>query len=106
MLGGSAMSNSLVTPWIIARQAPLSVGFPWQECWSGVPFLLQGIFPPQGSDPSLLCWQVGSLPLRPQGSPREETRIAEVSAEQAALVAIIPALQVCVVQNLVHSSSS
>ena len=34
--------------------------------------LLQGIFPTQGSNPSLLCllgWQVGSLPLAPPGKP-------------------------------------
>ena len=29
------MSDSFVTPWTIA---PLSVGFPRQECWSGLPF--------------------------------------------------------------------
>ena len=27
-----------VTPWTVARQAPLSMGFPRQECWSGLPF--------------------------------------------------------------------
>ena len=27
-----------VTPWTIPRQAPLSMGFPWQEDWSGLPF--------------------------------------------------------------------
>ena len=32
------MSNSLVTPWTIAHQAPLSVGFPKQEYWSGLSF--------------------------------------------------------------------
>ena len=26
-----------VTPWTVAYQAPLSVGFPRQEYWSGVP---------------------------------------------------------------------
>ena len=26
------------TPWTIARQVPLSMGFPGQECWSGLPF--------------------------------------------------------------------
>ena len=31
------MSNS-VTPWTIARQAPLSMGFFKQEYWSGLPF--------------------------------------------------------------------
>ena len=32
------MSDSSVTPWTIAHQAPLSVGFPRQEYWSGLPF--------------------------------------------------------------------
>ena len=27
-----------VTPWTAALQAPLSMGFPRQESWSGVPF--------------------------------------------------------------------
>ena len=26
-----------VTPWTIAHQAPLSMGFPRQECWNGLP---------------------------------------------------------------------
>ena len=26
-----------VTPWTVALQAPLSMGFPRQECWSGLP---------------------------------------------------------------------
>ena len=32
-----------------------------KEYWSGLPFLLQGIFPTQGSNPRLLRWQVDSL---------------------------------------------
>ena len=27
-----------VTPWTVAYQAPLSMGFSRQECWSGLPF--------------------------------------------------------------------
>ena len=27
-----------MTPWTIAHQAPLSLGFPRQEYWSGLPF--------------------------------------------------------------------
>ena len=44
---------SLVTPWTIAYQAPLSMGFSMQEYWSCHGFL-QGIFPTQGSNPGLL----------------------------------------------------
>ena len=29
---------TLVTPWTVACQAPLSMGFPRQEYWSGLPF--------------------------------------------------------------------
>ena len=31
------MSDSFVTPWTVAHQAPLSMGFSRQEYWSGVP---------------------------------------------------------------------
>ena len=56
------------TPWTVARQAPLSMEFSRQEYWSGLPFLLQGIFPTQGLNPTLLHWQVDSLPLSHLGS--------------------------------------
>ena len=29
----------LATPWTVARQAALSMGFPGQEYWIGLPFL-------------------------------------------------------------------
>ena len=35
------------TPWTAARQAPLSMGLPRQEHWTGCHFLLQGTFPPR-----------------------------------------------------------
>ena len=40
----------------IARQAPLSMGFLKQGCWSGLPFLLQGVFLTEGLNPCLLCF--------------------------------------------------
>ena len=44
------------TPWTVARQAPLSMGFPRQEYWSGQPLHSPGagVFPTQGSNPRLL----------------------------------------------------
>ena len=44
-----------VTLWTLAHQAPLSMEFSQQEYWSGLPFLLQGTFPTQGTKPHLLC---------------------------------------------------
>ena len=34
-----------VTPWTAALQAPLSIGFPRQEYWSGLPFAIPGDHP-------------------------------------------------------------
>ena len=53
------MSDSFVTPWTVACQAPLSMEFSRQEYWSGLPSLLHGIFPTQGLNLSLLhCRQI------------------------------------------------
>ena len=54
---------TLWTPWTVAHQAPLSVGFSRQEYWSGLPFPSPGIFPTQELNPSLLHWLVNSLHL-------------------------------------------
>ena len=42
------MSDSFVTPWTVACQAPLSMGFPRQEYWSGLPFPSPGDPPDSG----------------------------------------------------------
>ena len=34
----SVVSDSFVTPWTVVCQASLSMGFPRQEYWSGLPF--------------------------------------------------------------------
>ena len=54
-----------VTPWTVAHvlQAPVSMEFSRQEYSVGCHFLLQGIFLTQGSNLSLLHWQMDSLPL-------------------------------------------
>ena len=36
------------TPWTVAHQAPLSMGFSQQEYWSGLPFLPPGDLPDLG----------------------------------------------------------
>ena len=43
--------------------------FPGKNTGVGCRFLLQGIFLIQGSNPRLLHWQTGSLPLAPPGKP-------------------------------------
>ena len=60
---------SFVILWTLAHQVPLFMGFPRQEYWSGLPFLLQGIFLIQGLNLHFLHGQANSLPLSHQGSP-------------------------------------
>ena len=49
--------------------------FPSKNAGVGCSFLLQGIFPDQGSNLCLLYWQVDSLPLSHQGSPENRLRL-------------------------------
>ena len=61
-----------VTPWTIARQTPLSMGFSRQEYWSGLPFPPTGDLPHPGMEPTApapLALQVNSLLLSHQGIP-------------------------------------
>ena len=57
------MSDSPVTPWTEACQAPLSVGFSKQEHWGGLPFPSPGDLPDPGTEPTSPVLHVDSLPL-------------------------------------------
>ena len=45
------MFNSFVTPWTVAHQASLSIGFPREEYWSGLPISSPGDLPDPGVEP-------------------------------------------------------
>ena len=51
LFGHSIVSNS-VTPWTVACQVPLSMGFPRQEYWSVLPFPIPGDLPDPGVEPA------------------------------------------------------
>ena len=55
-------------PWTIAHQASLSVGFPRQEYWSGLPFPSPRDLPDPGIKPVCPGMQVDSLPPSHWGS--------------------------------------
>ena len=60
------MSDTVVTPWTIVHEAPLSMGFSRQEYWSGLPFLSPGDIPNPGIkpvSPAFPALKVDSLPL-------------------------------------------
>ena len=59
----SVMENSLRPHVLVAHQAPLTMGFPREEYWCGLPFPSPGDFPNPGIEWHLLHWHVDSLPL-------------------------------------------
>ena len=66
----SVGSDSLRSLWTGARQAPLSMGFPRQEYWSGLPFPSPGDRSNPGIKPESSVLQVGSLLSEPPGKPK------------------------------------
>ena len=59
-----------VTPWTVAHQAPLSMGFSGKNTGVSCYFLLQGIFPIQGLNPSLPHCRQTLYQMSHQGSPK------------------------------------
>ena len=57
------------SPRTVARQAPLSMGFPRQEYLSGLPFASPGDLPDSGIEFMSPALQADSLPLNHQKSP-------------------------------------
>ena len=64
----SVVSDS-VTPWTVAYEDPLSMGFSSKSTGVGCHFLLQGIFPTQGLNPGPLHCRQTFYPLKPSGKP-------------------------------------
>ena len=60
----------LVTPWTVARQAPLSTGFSRQEYWSGLPRPPPGDLPNPGIELRSTALQADSLLSEPPGKPK------------------------------------
>ena len=50
-----------MTPWTVACQAPLSMGFSRQEHWNGLPFPFLGDLPDPGIEPGSPAFQADSL---------------------------------------------
>ena len=61
----------LVTPWTVAFQVLLSMGFPRQEYWSGLPLSSPGDLPDPGIEPGSPALLADSLLSEPTGKPGE-----------------------------------
>ena len=58
------------TPWTVAYQAPLSMGFSRQEYWSGLPFPSPGDLPNTGIKPRSPALQADALTSEPPRKPK------------------------------------
>ena len=58
------------TPWTVAHQPPLSMGFSRQEYWSGWPIPSPGDLPNSGIEPGSPTWQAVSLLAGLPGKPK------------------------------------
>ena len=66
----SQLCLTLCDPWTVAYQAPLSMGFPRQEYWNGLPCPPPGALPNPGIKPRSPSLQTDSLPSEPPHSAR------------------------------------
>ena len=57
----SCLIDSFATPWTIAHQAPLSMGFSRQGYWGGLPFSPPRDLPNPGFEPKSLAISAGGL---------------------------------------------
>ena len=70
------------TPWTVAHQAPLSVGFPRLEYWSGLPFLTPQDLPDPGIKPVFLASPSlagGFFTAVPAGRGLVSTQVSEIA---------------------------
>ena len=58
-----------VTPWTVAHQVPLPMGFPRQGYWSGLPFPSPGDLPDPGIEPAFPAWAGGLFTTELPGKP-------------------------------------
>ena len=63
------MSHSFETPWTVARQAFLSMGFSRQEYWSGLPFPPPADLPDSGIELTPPALAGGFFTTEPPGKP-------------------------------------
>ena len=67
-----------MTPWTVARQASLSMGFSRQEYWSGLPFPSPGDLPDPGIKPRSPALQVDALLIELRGKPTVKQQIGAI----------------------------
>ena len=83
-----------VTPWTVAYQAPPSMGFSRQECWSGLPLPSPGDLPDPGIEPRSPALQVDALLSEPPDCV-DHNKLWKILKEMG-----IPDHLICLLRNL------
>jgi len=81
-----------VTPWTVAYQTPLSLGFPRQEYWYGLPFPSPGNHPDPGIEPTSLALAGGFFTTEPPGKPLPALGFGLCRVGENRLTKVIPVL--------------
>ena len=81
------------TPWTVAYQAPLFIGFSKQEYWIGLPFPSPGDLPDPGIEPRSPALQADALPSEPPGKPQECSKYHTVAFISHASKVMLKTLQ-------------
>ena len=81
----SVVVQLFAIPWTVAREAPLSMGFPRQEHWSGLSFLPPVDLPNPGIEPRSPALQVDCLLPKPPGKTQEGLDVLGLVREEGEL---------------------
>ena len=83
------MSNSFAIPWTVAFQTPLCVGYPRQECWSGLPFPSPRDLPDPGIRPRSPVFAGGLFISEPPGEAWIRDTLSEKSKMQSSTYTMV-----------------
>ena len=69
----TSVVSDFMTPWTVACQAPLSIGFSWQEHYSGLPYPAPRDLLDPGIKSTSLALEADALPPNHQGNQSPST---------------------------------
>ena len=97
-------------PWTVAHKAPLSMGFPRQEYWSGLPFFFPGHLPDPGIEPTSPALAGGFFTTEPPQKPLNREISVSIKKLHVYILERTPLLvrqpTRCVLHALVNYSSA
>ena len=79
MFSHQVVYDSFATPWTVAQQVPLSIGFPRQEYWSGLPFSSPRDLPDPGIELTFLALAGGFFITEPPGKSIQFSSVQSLS---------------------------